>query len=672
MTGTNKDKLCPKYGDYGGGGGNSGRNINCNLSGREKIDPKTVYGGSETIYSSGDTDTDTEVNSSEPIGTLRGTIGLENPTPRNHTPFSWDSCWGGHRNDYIPKCFKKNNNPNTENVDEYWTRCGYGDAIKTKALIGKDKEDKSFYFEAENKSNTMRSNIIGSDFLFPDDVPGICSNIAFDAPPGYIHVATGDTDSRCDFFEEIKSQGAARDSKKNGVTNDWYPCSSNTWKAADLGFGASGCDWSQPWKDDDHIFFEQGAENDLIVIPPEAQACRFKYRKDWNNLISGAPPLCMNYDCSEINPDITHLQLETENVENLPEKRRLDTYYDDNLIPKIRMACCTNVDDSGNWDNNKLNKIKCPITKLDDYSNNDIKTKGYGVYDPKSHVCARYDLSDGLFDTPDNWCSYNILIDGFQGQGEDELLNDGIDTFEDEKYKRYIKLLTSIRCKKWLDLDFKGSRGWTEITDYKPEVTPRDRDSLRTYYQTKYRNKALGNKLSKFFVWVSKNLANPNKTPVYDAKVSKYLKRWDLIQAKHKIDRLGNKSDLHTTLEDNGDSHKADLYSVCHDQNQKGADIFVGNLSPDSIMNTKSDCIEWQKEYKQYYEDKSIPYDKRENYIKFTDPNFCDYIGYYCDSNQPYGKSNLNIPCERRYYNISLDENVHSFPCVKYKKKIGT
>ena len=160
------------------------------------------------------------------------------------------------------------------------------------------------------------------------------------------------------------------------------------------------------------------------------------------------------------------------------------------------MDCCTNIT------NNESNT--CPVVGFDKFNNNDIKEKGFGVYDPKSHICARYVLNDGFTDTPDNWCSYKILSsERFQGTGTPQDLPDNDFSFDNTEYITYINLLTSKKCEKWLRLDTnKIDRGFIDETlPYMiSETNLNNVEKLNEYFNSKYRNKALGEKLSKFFM----------------------------------------------------------------------------------------------------------------------------------------------------------------------------
>lgn len=681
--------LCPTKDKYGFKGDTN--NIGCNLSERGKMDVRSF---NTTRYTNINGDREFETfYPSEPVGVLPLTSGLENARPSSY--FSSDgggNCDLYDRNlgwcakctdDIVIKsgdaksrdCFgdtsipttvlhtkdtSKAGNPEyrTTDLDEFYTQCGWGmrsgwPSDGDTVLVGNTIYDRT-------KAGIQTWLAGTTQVLYPHDYS--CENVKFPIPHGYINMPT-ENSGECDVHEEITDY-------------------KTTYNKQDQG--------DQVWISDSG--WDDGLEKSSTY--PGDKGCHFKYRKDWSNLSWGAPPLCMNNDCSEINPDITHLQLETENVENLPKKTRLDTYYDDNLIPKIRMACCTNVDDSGNWDNgSELNKEDCPITGLDNYSNNDIKTNGYGVYDPKSHVCARYDTSDGLFDTPDNWCSYKILqSDRFRDATSPALLpapTNSINSFPKEEYLSYIKLLCDEQCIKWLELDFQNEGDkWTEVHAvhdlFKSAGSGEDiqnRNRINKYYNTKYRNKALGKKLSKFFVWVSKHLADPTRTPI-----GQNYPRYDLVQQEDIDVETNNNEKIswelkskgldetfevsrtierETTFIGTGDGQGEWLPGLCPaGQSMSGRYVGYRKVDDRTIENEANavcqDTVDNMPELTQEILDGNRI--AKINYDTMKADGFCESIGNSCHVDSAYD-------CESKFYTLKRrNRPSETFPCVQYNK----
>jgi len=637
--------LCPTKDTYGFFGETT-NNIGCNLSERYKITP----GKNENLITGQGSSSWTNINPDGDTPSVNGR-GMK---PSGLIPFSTGelkfnpsrSSWYticGRRN---PKCYDDYNlidddvgGPNISKLDEYYTACGFGlpsqwpsdyDMVLEGNVNMSLNDYKHWYGDkADITKGQYQTEAVNCDAPFPSE-------------NGFTLIES----NTCNLYEErnkLKQNIAQGIGSLGGRSEEWWT-GGGEYVNGDIG-------------------------------------CHYKYRKDWNNKIFRAPPLCMNNDCSDINP--------TARGEDV------DTYYDDNLIPKIRMACCTNVDDSGNWDNSsELNKEDCPITGLDNYSNNDIETNGYGVYDPKSHVCARYDLSDGLFDTPDNWCSYKILqSDRFRDTTPPAPLpapTNSINSFPKEEYLSYIKLLCDEQCIKWLELDFQteGDK-WTEVRTvhdlFKSAGSGddiQDRNRITKYYNTKYRNKALGKKLSKFFVWVSKHLADPTRTPI-----GQNYPRYDLVQQED-IDVETNNNEkiswqlkskglddtfevtrslgMETTFIGTGDGQGEWLPGLCPaGQSMSGRYVGYRNVDGQTIGNEAKavcqDTVDKMPELTQEILDGNRI--AKINYDTMKAPGFCESIGNSCDID-----SNI-YDCESKFYKLNrFGKPPETFPCVQYNK----
>jgi hypothetical protein len=164
--------------------------------------------------------------------------------------------------------------------------------------------------------------------------------------------------------------------------------------------------------------------------------------------------------------------------------------------PVSRMDCCLETDPDS------LRQCVFTSKAIDYYSNEEIETYGAGLYGAKTNTCARYITERDGPDTPDEWCSRDIMKDGSQ---------EGNWILNEETYDEYMKLLTDTKCTDWLALDFKES------------ITPQWKDK---HYgdrgqDQKPRSKALGYKFRDFFLWVAKNLADPQETPPQIPNVGK-------------------------------------------------------------------------------------------------------------------------------------------------------
>ena len=633
--------LCPTKREYGFF--SEGDKITCNLSGRHKITP----GENDGLITGQGSSGWTNVNPDGETASVNG----EGIKPSGLIPFStgelkFDPWRKGAR---VTICGRRDKNcyddynlsdsdiggPNISKLDEYYTGCGFGlpslwpDDQLREGNVNMSLSDYKHWYGDHSAIifGQHQTEEINCDAPFPSEsgFPLIESNT-------------------CKLYEERTqlSQNLAQGiGSLGGRSEEWWT-GGGEYVHGDIG-------------------------------------CHYNYRKDWDNIHNSAPPLCMDRECSVINPVILN-------------KQGARTHYDDNLIPKIRMACCTNVDGSGNWDNSsELNKEDCPITGLDDYTNNDIKEYGHGVYDPKSHVCARYDLSDGLFDTPDNWCSYKILqSDRFRDNTSPELLappQNSINSFPKEEYLTYIKLLCDEQCIKWLELDFQSSGNkWTEVNMANSLFKNKDKstsDRINTYYDTKYRNKALGKKLAKFFVWVSKHLAQPTLTPIgvnyprYDLvqqeviegetnnneKISWQLKSKGLDDTFEVARSLGRE----TTVARDGQGNGVWLDGLCP-SGQSMSGRYLGRVDisgPVRTHETQETCQDAIDKMPLLTQDDldGLSRKEKQNYNTMKADGFCGSVGGQCHADSDTYK------CESKFYQLKQATGLgETFPCVKYNK----
>ena len=263
------------------------------------------------------------------------------------------------------------------------------------------------------------------------------------------------------------------------------------------------------------------------------KGCHYKYRKDWSNPMFGFSP---RFTTDNMNGLLSFSDYERTagGVDSYIPRSSQSNIQSDQIDPitdgpKARMECCTGHvnQDTGVFvqKDSATPAVSCPLTEnaMDNYTNYEIEKYGAGVYDPLSNVCARYTTDLDGPDTPENWCSYNIVRDNFRWNDSDHkpvvnIVQSGLVQWNKERYPRYMNLLLHGPCNQWLDLD------------YNPHATDsrmKDDDDL----PWKPRSKALGDSLTNFFIWASGHLADPLLTPAPDESIGL---RSDLIQAESK------------------------------------------------------------------------------------------------------------------------------------------
>ena len=305
------------------------------------------------------------------------------------------------------------------------------------------------------------------------------------------------------------------------------------------------------------------------------KGCHYKYRRDWSNPMFNFPPRFTTANMNGISSFFDYAGTAGGVSWQIPMADISDQIDPITNGPKARMECCT-----GSVNSEGVFKPKdsaspasyCPLTEnaMDHYTNYEIENYGAGVYDPFSNVCARYTPTLDGPDTPENWCSYNIVRDNFRWNESDNtpvvnMVQGGFIQWNEERYPRYMNLLLHGPCNQWLDLD------------YNPHATDsrmKDDDDL----PRKPRSKALGQALTNFFIWVSGHLADPLLTPAPDETIGL---RSDLIQAESKYNEAGANTNvriqgllLHNETCPSGTSY---------------APIYVGEYGEDSRKDTCND-----------------------------------------------------------------------------------
>ena len=546
--GTNGIRCCPDK--------QSARGSGCNLSGRKKMDPKTLV--EDSLYVNGQ---DPNENTKEPVGTLAGTVGTENHRSPGFLRDGYEYCTmrdDGGAVGYNTNCYTRTALPAPNGLDEFWTRCGYGDLTKLKTQR-KDDDIDQYYgkktWESVGRFGTTWKPFLSDDHIFPDGITGGCSNIGWDAPPGYIYLPTtsshGDLEAeQCYIYEEFEKDV---EHPIQGVMTTGY---------------------FSP-------VIESGFSKGLTIDRGD-RGCHYKYRKDWSNPMFNFPPRFtthnMTHNMNGLSTFATYARTESGiKGESIPEyvsnirPDQIDPITDG---PKARMECCTG---SVNSDTGVFASPSpashCPLTEnaLDDYTNHEIKTYGAGVYDPLSNVCARYTTDLDGPDTPENWCSYNIVRDDFRWGRSDHkpvvnIVQSGLVQWRARKYPRYMNLLLHGPCNQWLDLD------------YNPAATDsrmKDTDQL----PWKPRSKALGDSLTNFFIWVSGHLADPLLTPAPDESIGL---RSDLIQAESKYNVASNTQSMNSRDEKHMWMQGLLLHNETCPSGTSYAPIYVGEYGEDS------------------------------------------------------------------------------------------
>lgn len=281
-------------------------------------------------------------------------------------------------------------------LDVFRTSCSMGDP--SKMSLG------TMYVGGRLSGNIEPTDQLFQFYALPEgaerepnrtNVTDNCSQVAFDAPAGYIRVSA----DQCNFDD----------------TGD---------KTGDTGIYTQSLGYEFPGG------FTYSSSQNWTGF----QGCSYKYRKDWDDY---------------------HWETPGEIYDSSGDWRSHQSLFNSNNIPIKRMECCIG-HNVGEEERSGFDFDDCPVdttiynwAKLDspilyestlgDAGANEISEDKIRAYVPESLMCDGRSSQVGgieLTKTPQHWCTYNMQ-----------------DDFDITNYDDYYSMLTDNHCKEWLEKD---------------------------------------------------------------------------------------------------------------------------------------------------------------------------------------------------------------------------